>query len=118
MVKESILPMSNVHKPRIQIGHDFSDATDINVAHGVLHISPISVQLYELPVFEKGNVDASWRRVDDEFRVHHMKSRSTGLAQGQPRTTFITSSCDGFCEDASSACASPSCDACVFFRLA
>ena len=57
MVKESILPMSNVHKPRIQIGHDFSDATDINVAHGVLHISAISVQLYELPVFEKG-VDA------------------------------------------------------------
>ena len=59
MVKESILPMSNVHKPSIQIGHNLSYATDINVAHGVLHVSPIPVKLNELSVFEKGNVDAS-----------------------------------------------------------
>jgi hypothetical protein len=59
VVKESVLPMSNVHKPSIQIGHDLSCATDINVAHGILHVPPIPVKLNELSVLEKGNVDAS-----------------------------------------------------------
>jgi hypothetical protein len=65
--------MSNIHKPSIQVGHDLPDAADVNVAHGVPHVSPIAVQLYELAVFEKGDFDARRRRIDDEFSVHHMK---------------------------------------------
>jgi hypothetical protein len=43
-----------------------------------LHVSPIAVELNELTVFEKGNVDARRRRIDDEFGVHHMKSHGCG----------------------------------------
>ena len=117
MVKECVLPMTHIHKACIQIGHDFSYAADINVAHGVLHVSPITVELNELSVLEKGNVNARRRRIDDEFGVHHMKSRRVRMST-QPHAEIITSSCDGSYEDASYACAWPSYDACAFFRLA
>jgi hypothetical protein len=37
------------------------------------------VQLHELTVFQDGNVNALGRRIDDEFRVHHMKYRDLKL---------------------------------------
>jgi hypothetical protein len=73
VVQKGVFAMSNIHKPSIQVGHNLPDAADVNVAHGVPHVSPIAVQLHELTVFEKGDFDARRRRIDDEFSVHHMK---------------------------------------------
>ena len=58
MVQECIFSVTNVHKARIQIGHDLPDAANINVTHGVLHIPSVSVQLYQLTFFEQCDVDA------------------------------------------------------------
>ena len=61
MVQKRILSMTHINKARIQIGHDLPDAADINVAHGVLHVSPITVKLDELTVLKKCNVNARRR---------------------------------------------------------
>jgi hypothetical protein len=82
VVKERILPVSYVHKTCIQVGHNLPYAADIYVAHGVLHIPSISVKLNELSLLEKRNVDARRRRIDDEFGVHHMKSRRRDMSSG------------------------------------
>jgi hypothetical protein len=79
VVQKRILPVAHIDKPCIQVGHDFPDATDVNVAHGVLHVSTVAVQLHELTIFQDGNVNALGRRIDDEFRVHHMKYRDLKL---------------------------------------
>ena len=81
MMQKRILSMAHIDKARVQIGHDLPDAADINVAHGVLHVSPITVELNELTVLEKGNADARRRRIDDEFGVHHMKIRDMRAPQ-------------------------------------
>jgi hypothetical protein len=47
-----------------------------------LHIPSISVKLNELSLLEKRNVDARRRRIDDEFGVHHMKSRRRDMSSG------------------------------------
>ena len=61
MVQKGVLSVAHVDKTCIQVGHDFPDAADINVAHGVLHVPAVAVQLHELTVFQDGNVNALGR---------------------------------------------------------
>ena len=58
MVQEGILSVAHVDETCIQVGHDFPYAADIDVAHGILHVPTVTVQLHELTVFENGKVNA------------------------------------------------------------